>query len=246
MTQGYGRYCKFSTSNRKGQRDILILRYCTVGFKCLNRHLLFCFSTILIHTTIGEATGAVYKMQSKWMDAAIHIAGYHLQSPHYDKIKPPSYSKYHHLNEQLILTRDRERVRASRCDIGTAGKISSGRALLWSIERISTTKSKNRKSNKKKMAAESETRSSIENLGVEEDGGSINVIRTLIKNYPSNRISTRRFEQAPVSGEIRNGDSIAFNANKSDDVREEEYADDDDDDELPPPPPKKKSSSVLI
>jgi hypothetical protein len=168
-------------------------------------------------------------MQSKWMDAAIHIASYHLQSPQYDKIKPPSYSKYHHLN-QKFLTRDRERVRASRFDIGTAGKISSERALLRSIERISTPKSHNGKSNKKKITAESETRSS-ETLGVQEDGAITVILRTLNKNLPS-RISTRRFEQAPVSGEVRNVDSIAFSANNSNDVREEEPADDDDD-ELP-------------
>ena len=178
---------------------------------------------------VGEATGAVYRMQSKWMDAAIHIATYHLQLPQYDKIKPPSYSKYHHLNEKF-LTRDRERVRASHFDIGTAGKISSERALLRSIERISTTKAHNGKSNWKKMTAESQTRISTDNLGVEEEGA-ITVIRTLSKKLP-NRISTRRFEQAPVSGEVRNGDSIASNANNINDVREEEPADDNDD-ELP-------------
>jgi len=82
-----------------------------------------------------EATGAVYKMQSKWMDGTVHLSHCHMQSSQYDKIKPPSYSEHHYLNSRR-LTRDRERVRASRMSFGTSGKISTKRAQKRSIERV--------------------------------------------------------------------------------------------------------------
>ena len=59
-----------------------------------------------------EACGSVYHMMSKWMDATIHTACYHMQCDHYDSIKPPSFYDYHHLNSKF-LTRDRERIRPS-------------------------------------------------------------------------------------------------------------------------------------
>mmetsp|Transcript_5464 Transcript_5464/g.16147 ORF Transcript_5464/g.16147 Transcript_5464/m.16147 type:complete len:660 (+) Transcript_5464:436-2415(+) len=55
-----------------------------------------------------EATGAIHHMMSKWMDATSHMAIYHLQSAHYEDIKPPSYFEYPEL-DSMYLTRDRER-----------------------------------------------------------------------------------------------------------------------------------------
>ena len=57
-----------------------------------------------------EAAGNAHQMMSKWMDATIHTAVYHLQCSHYDDIKPPSYFEYPELNA-MFLTRDRERGR---------------------------------------------------------------------------------------------------------------------------------------
>mmetsp|Transcript_6996 Transcript_6996/g.17108 ORF Transcript_6996/g.17108 Transcript_6996/m.17108 type:complete len:670 (+) Transcript_6996:113-2122(+) len=82
-----------------------------------------------------QATGAVYKMQSKWMDATVHISNYHMQSSLYDDMRPPSYSEHHHLNAHR-LTRDRERVRPSRSNLGTMGKFSNRRAQQKSIELV--------------------------------------------------------------------------------------------------------------
>jgi predicted membrane chloride channel (bestrophin family) len=56
-----------------------------------------------------EATGAVFNMMSKFMDATIHTAVYHLQCDHYKDIKPPSYFNYPELNKDF-LTRYRERT----------------------------------------------------------------------------------------------------------------------------------------
>ena len=57
-----------------------------------------------------EATTSIYRMMSKWMDAAVHVAGYHMQSTQYDTIKPPSFRQYPDLNAEF-LTRDRERFK---------------------------------------------------------------------------------------------------------------------------------------
>lgn len=69
------------------------------------------------------------------MDGTIHVATYHMQSRQYDSIRPPSYKENHHLNAHR-LTRDRERVRASRMDLGTSGKISEERAAKRSINTV--------------------------------------------------------------------------------------------------------------
>jgi predicted membrane chloride channel (bestrophin family) len=55
-----------------------------------------------------EATSNVFHMMSKWLDATTHSGIFHLQSPQYDKIKPPSFFKYQEL-DKYFLTRDRER-----------------------------------------------------------------------------------------------------------------------------------------
>lgn len=55
-----------------------------------------------------EAAGGVHHMMSKWLDATIHTACYHMQCAHYDQIKPPSFFDYPELNA-YYLTRDRER-----------------------------------------------------------------------------------------------------------------------------------------
>ena len=52
-----------------------------------------------------DAATRVYNMQSKWMDASIHTAVYHLQCDHFKSIQPPSFNDYHELNAKF-LTRD--------------------------------------------------------------------------------------------------------------------------------------------
>eukprot|EP00542_Grammatophora_oceanica_P022122 CAMPEP_0194033986 /NCGR_PEP_ID=MMETSP0009_2-20130614/6433_1 /TAXON_ID=210454 /ORGANISM="Grammatophora oceanica, Strain CCMP 410" /LENGTH=601 /DNA_ID=CAMNT_0038674721 /DNA_START=104 /DNA_END=1912 /DNA_ORIENTATION=- len=55
-----------------------------------------------------EACGATHQMMSKFMDATMHMAAYHMQCDHYAQIKPPSFFEYPELNNEY-LTRDRER-----------------------------------------------------------------------------------------------------------------------------------------
>lgn len=55
-----------------------------------------------------EAAGGIHHMMSKWLDATVHTACYHMQCAHYDQIKPPSFFDYPELNA-YYLTRDRER-----------------------------------------------------------------------------------------------------------------------------------------
>ena len=82
-----------------------------------------------------EATTCIYGMQSKWMDATISTAGYHMQCSHYDKIKPPSYFTYPQLNAEF-LTRDRERLRQEVSFRAQQGVMNSQRAIMRSINAV--------------------------------------------------------------------------------------------------------------
>ena len=85
-----------------------------------------------------EATTAVYRMQSKWMDATIHTGDFHLQSAQYDSIKPPSFKDYAQLDSKF-LTRSRERLRPSRFHKGKmTGKMSKNRAVMKSINAVAS------------------------------------------------------------------------------------------------------------
>ncbi|KAL9183284.1 hypothetical protein ACHAXT_005071 [Thalassiosira profunda] len=55
-----------------------------------------------------EACGALHHFMSKWMDATMHAAVFHLQSKHYDGSRPPSFFDHDDLNK-LNLTRSRVR-----------------------------------------------------------------------------------------------------------------------------------------
>eukprot|EP00978_Attheya_sp_CCMP212_P008998 scaffold21187_cov54-Attheya_sp.AAC.3 len=54
-----------------------------------------------------EACGATHHFMSKWLDATVHTATFHMQQSHYNAIKPPSYWDWPDLNK-FNLTRDRE------------------------------------------------------------------------------------------------------------------------------------------
>lgn len=56
-----------------------------------------------------EACERVFAMTSRWCDAAVHTACYHLQSNQYDSIKPPSYFDHPEL-DACFMTREREHV----------------------------------------------------------------------------------------------------------------------------------------
>jgi len=178
-----------------------------------------------------EATGAVYKMQSKWMDATVHVANYHMQSSQYDSIRPPSYLENHHLNEHR-LTRDRERVRSSRMALGTSGKISEERAQKRSIEPVNSgrlskligmTPSEDESNSQSQSFSQSHmshshSQSQAPSQFTSGEFGVIPVIdniveKTLPKRVLVSRISSRRFESA-LNSEM---------------MRALDYSDDDDD-----------------
>jgi len=54
-----------------------------------------------------EACSAVHQLMSKWMDTAMFIGVFHLQSDHLKDMDPPNFFDYNDLND-LNLTRDRE------------------------------------------------------------------------------------------------------------------------------------------
>ncbi|KAL7427315.1 hypothetical protein ACHAXH_001631, partial [Discostella pseudostelligera] len=59
-----------------------------------------------------EACTTVHQLMSKWMDATVFAAVFHMQSKHHVNMKPPNFFEYDELN-QLNLTRDRERWTSS-------------------------------------------------------------------------------------------------------------------------------------
>lgn len=61
---------------------------------------------------------------SKWMDATMHAAVFHLQSKHYDKVRPPSFFNHDDLNK-LNLTRERKRHCNGRQTIFTQRQLKS-------------------------------------------------------------------------------------------------------------------------
>ena len=54
----------------------------------------------------------MHKLMSKWMDAAMFAGVFHLQSEHYERMRPPSFFDHDRLN-RLRLTRDREQEAAT-------------------------------------------------------------------------------------------------------------------------------------
>jgi hypothetical protein len=85
-----------------------------------------------------EATTAVYRMQSKWMDATVHTSDFHLQSTQYESIKPPSFKHYAPDLDSKFLTRSRESVRPSRFHRGVTGKMNKKRAVMKSINSVTS------------------------------------------------------------------------------------------------------------
>lgn len=152
-----------------------------------------------------EATGDVYKMQSKFMDAAIHISIYHMQLSQYNEIKPPSFSEHHYLNKHR-LTRDRERVRSSRSSLGTAGKISARRAQKRSIEFVNVDGEISKIVGMTPPSGDDES----------TEFGVPSVLNTMVKSMVEtqtpkrvlvSRISSRRFESAFHSNSEKSQDS---------------------------------------
>ena len=89
--------------------DSQLLHPYAIGIMVAGTSFLLVFRLQQAYSRYWEAASAVHHMMSKWMDAVIHTSAYHLQSSHYDSIKPPSYFDHHELNN-LFLSRDRERL----------------------------------------------------------------------------------------------------------------------------------------
>ena len=113
-----------------------------IGILVTSITFLLVFRVQQAYARYWEAASAIHHMMSKWMDAVVHTAAYHMQSTQYDAIKPPSYSDYAYLDHEF-LTRDREPVFADENE-SDAGLQDSERivkrATKYSIERVSETK----------------------------------------------------------------------------------------------------------
>ena len=79
-----------------------------VGVLVSSVSLLIIFRANFGYQRYWEGCGAITHCMSKWMDATMHLAVFHLQSKEYDDICPPNYFDHDNLNK-LNLTRDRRR-----------------------------------------------------------------------------------------------------------------------------------------
>lgn len=127
-----------------------------IGVLMTSITFLLVFRTQQAYARYWEACSAVHHMMSKWMDATIHTANYHMQCSHYNDIKPPSFFDYPHLNSEL-LTRDREQWGGAE---SKSESVRIGlRAVAKSIELVhnsssSSTKVKNKPGNKNNATAD--------------------------------------------------------------------------------------------
>lgn len=92
------------------EREVLIDHPYVVGVVVSGITFLIVFRASQGYSRYWEAVSSTYGMMSKWMDATVHTASYHMQSKHYENIKPPSFFDYPQLDREG-LTRDRERIR---------------------------------------------------------------------------------------------------------------------------------------
>jgi predicted membrane chloride channel (bestrophin family) len=128
-------------SNTEGQSTAREIEHpYAVGVLVASITFLLVFRTQQAYARYWEACTSVHHMMSKWMDATIHTANFHMQCAHYDHIKPPSYFDHPHLNKEF-LTRDRENVG----DAGSDGESEAesvrigNRAFRKSIEYVTQT-----------------------------------------------------------------------------------------------------------
>jgi predicted membrane chloride channel (bestrophin family) len=134
-----------------------------VGVLVASITFLLVFRTQQAYARYWEACTAVHHMMSKWMDATIHTANFHMQCAHYDHIKPPSYFDYHHLNKEF-LTRDREDVGDGTGSDGESEAESvriGNRAVNKSIQKVTKSShgpTSHRASSKINLTAESVSR----------------------------------------------------------------------------------------
>ena len=107
-----------------------------VGVLVATVTFLLVFRTQQAYARYWEAASAVYHMMSKWMDAIIHTASYHMQCSHYNHIKPPSYFDHPELNKGFFTrARERQEVSPDSGSMPESERIVS-RAVHKSIERV--------------------------------------------------------------------------------------------------------------
>ena len=86
-----------------------------------------------------EAASACHHFMSKWMDATMHTAVFHMQCEHYNHIKPPSFFEYPGLDKEF-LTRDREDREEFESEHQNSNETErvTKRAVRKSIERVNS------------------------------------------------------------------------------------------------------------
>lgn len=92
-----------------------------------------------IHFSNDAMQSSIHHFMSKWMDATIHTAVFHLQNRHYDDFKPPTFFDHDGLNE---LNLSRARKRRGQMGIGESGARrgldDSGDALFRDRRRLNS------------------------------------------------------------------------------------------------------------
>mmetsp|Transcript_4022 Transcript_4022/g.6674 ORF Transcript_4022/g.6674 Transcript_4022/m.6674 type:complete len:600 (-) Transcript_4022:757-2556(-) len=101
-------YLLIELSNSHGRKSDNLDHPYGVGVLISSVSLLIIFRANFGYQRYWEGVGAVQHAMSKFMDATMHSAVFHLQSKEYDGIRPPSFFDHDNLNK-LNLTRDRRR-----------------------------------------------------------------------------------------------------------------------------------------
>lgn len=112
---------------------------------------LLTFRANFAYNRYWEAVGAVHMMHSKWIDAGVNVAAFHLQSDQYKESMPRSFGK----NPNLTLTRRRFRGGNTRKNSDVNSDLKSTREWLESqnkslFHKIFFKKRKNRKTKNKR------------------------------------------------------------------------------------------------
>ena len=124
-------YRERSTSSRLS--DDLDHPY-AIGVLVSGASLLIVFRANFSYSRYWEAITSIHQSLSKWMDATVHTASYHMQCSHYDAIKPPSFFDHPDLDRHYY-TRDRERG-LNRFDVQSLRDRQKMRSVAKSINYV--------------------------------------------------------------------------------------------------------------
>ena len=126
----------YVTDETRDTLDRAIRHPYAIGILMGSVSFLLVFRVQIAYARYWEAASGVHHFMSKWVDAAMHTAAFHMQCAHYDHIKPPSYFDHPELNAACL---SRSRENQSPADEDQSQRMEH-RSLDKSIERVESGK----------------------------------------------------------------------------------------------------------